>query len=80
MSMNIVDTGKIETYIPNDDCARGPLDTGLDILRQGDVVEQEFEEEIGLFLLISDNVAGDYFLFVSSCLMFHKQVYTYTVG
>lgn len=47
------------TYIPNDNGSLGPLDTRLQVLGQSDVVEEEFEQEVRLLLLESDDVAGD---------------------
>lgn len=46
--------------IPDDDSASLPANAGLQVLRQGDVVVQELQEEVRFFFLVSDDVAGDY--------------------
>ena len=45
--------------IPDDDGALGPAQAHLEVGAVGDVVVEEFEQRIRLFLLVSDNVAGD---------------------
>lgn len=45
--------------IPHDDGAGGPLYAGLEIDSGGDVVIEEVEDGVRLFLLETDNVASD---------------------
>lgn len=49
----------MEAYIPDNNGAGPPARTALDVLREGDVVAEELQEEVGLFFLVADNVAGD---------------------
>lgn len=49
----------VKTYIPDDNGAGPPARTALDVLREGDVVVEELQEEVGFFFLVADNVAGD---------------------
>lgn len=55
----LVYTRTIVTYIPDDNSARPPADTALNILAEGNVVKEELQEEVGLFLLVANNVASD---------------------
>lgn len=48
-----------ETYIPDDHGAGPPAGTALDVLREGNVVVEELQEEVGLFFLVANDVAGD---------------------
>lgn len=45
--------------IPDDNSTRLPSDPGLKILREGDVVVQEFQQVVRLFFLESNYVACD---------------------
>jgi len=54
-----------DTVVPNDDCSRCPLDSGLDILRIGDMIIQESQECVRFFLLVSRNTSHE--------LLVHKQ-------
>ena len=45
--------------IPNYNGIRPPSDSGLEVLRQGNMVIQELEEIIALFLLEADNVSSE---------------------
>lgn len=47
-------------YIPDDHSSGPPADTALEVLRKGDVVVEELEEEVGFLFLVADDVAGDY--------------------
>lgn len=47
-------------YIPDDHGSGPPADTALEVLRKGDVVVEELEEEVGFLFLVADDVAGDY--------------------
>lgn len=69
------------TYIPNDDGARSPFDASLQVLRQGDVVKEELEQVVGFFLLVADDLAGDFDMlavvfppFLSLSLFFYSSV------
>lgn len=45
--------------IPDNHGTSLPPNTGLQVLREGDVLEEEFKQVVRLFLLISDDVTGD---------------------
>lgn len=45
--------------VPDNNSTRLPADSGLKVLRESDVVIQEFQQVVRLLLLESDNVAGD---------------------
>lgn len=49
-----------DSVVPDDDSALGPLHTRLEVCSKSDVVVEEFQEEIGLFLFESDDVTGDF--------------------
>ena len=49
----------MEAYIPDNNGAGPPARTALDVLREGDVVVKELQEEVRLFFLVADNIAGD---------------------
>lgn len=46
-------------YIPDDYGSGPPADTALQVLREGDVVVEELEEEVGFLFLEADDIAGD---------------------
>lgn len=47
------------TYIPNNNRSGSPANATLKILRQSNVVIQEFEQIIRLFLLVPDDIPSD---------------------
>ena len=46
--------------VPYYDGAGLPLDTGMEVGTEGDVVIQELEQRVRFFLLQTDDFAGDY--------------------
>jgi hypothetical protein len=48
------------TIIPNDHRPLFPLDTGLEVGAEGQVVVEELENGVGLFLFQTYDVAGDF--------------------
>lgn len=59
-------SGTLVTYIPDNNSARPPANTALNILAECDMVEEEFQKEIRFFLLKSNNVASDFIISVVS--------------
>ena len=61
-SANVGGAGKRKAvaYIPNDYSSRCPFDSGLEVLAQGNMVVEKLQEEIALFLLVSDYMASDF--------------------
>lgn len=49
-----------DAVVPDDNGALLPLDAGLEVGAEGEVVVQEFEQRVGFFFLEADNVAGDF--------------------
>lgn len=49
-----------DAVIPNYNSTLGPLHAGLEVGSVGEVVVQELEECIRLFLFQADNISGDY--------------------
>jgi hypothetical protein len=56
-----VDKGSVlnGSVVPDDDGLLLPLDAGVEVGAPGDVLVEEVEDGVGLFLLEADNVAGD---------------------
>ena len=54
---------------PHHHRSRSPFHTGLEILRESDMVEQEFEQVVGLLLLVANDVASDCVLCELECFL-----------
>lgn len=48
-----------DTVVPNNDSSRGPLYSSLDILRVRNVIVEELEQVVRLFLLVSYNTSDE---------------------
>lgn len=48
-----------DAVVPNDDSAALPLNAGLEVGTQGEVVVEELEQGVGLFFFEADNLASD---------------------
>lgn len=56
-----VDEGRVlcDAVVPDHDGSLLPLDAGLEVSAEGDVVVQELEDSLGLLVLQADDVPGD---------------------
>ena len=52
-------TTEREAYIPDDHGPWRPFEADLEVLTQSDVVVKELQQKVALFLLVSDDVAGN---------------------